>query len=265
MKCTLLLSGVAALLSMSCSTSAEKENIDFATATSEKIFKLDPNSAESPKSEIKLSVLYVKGEGQKAKQINDTISRWLLQIKGVSMQQAVDSFANMRGNNYIKDFKELYLKDKAENAQPGGWYQAHCDLKTRTEQNADTIINYIAEQDTYDGGAHGLFVKSVMNFSTNTGKLVTLDKILLPGYQTRLNEILLNKLLKQTNSQDINELKEKGYLYSMDMCPSQFYLINSNGITFIYNQYEIAPYAVGLTELQLTWDELKDIAKDKKD
>ena len=119
MKCTLLLSGVAALLSMSCSTSAEKENIDFATATSEKIFKLDPNSAESPKSEIKLSVLYVKGEGQKAKQINDTISRWLLQIKGVSMQQAVDSFANMRGNNYIKDFKELYLKDKAENAQPG--------------------------------------------------------------------------------------------------------------------------------------------------
>lgn len=265
MKRILLLSGIAALFAVACSTSVEKENIDFATATSEKTFKLDPQSAESPKSEIKLNVLYVKGEGPKAKMMNDTISQWLLQIKGMSMQQAVDSFVNMRGNNYIRDFKDLYIKDKAENATPGGWYQAHYDLKTRTEQNADTIINYIAEQDTYDGGAHGLFVKSVMNFSTQTGRVVTLDDVLLTGYKTRLNEILLDKLMKKTDTKNIDELKEKGYLYSMDMCPSQFYLINANGITFIYNQYEIAPYAVGLTELQLSWDELKDVAKEQKD
>lgn len=104
-----------------------------------------------------------------------------------------------------------------------------------------------------------------MNFSTKSGKLVTLDNVLLPGYNTRLNEILLEKLLKQTHSNDIDELRSKGYLYSMDMCPSQFYLINSTGITFIYNQYEIAPYAVGITELKLTWDELKDVAKTFKD
>lgn len=265
MKRTLLISAIAALFAMSCSTSVENEKIDFATVTAEKTFKLDEKSAGSPQSEIKLSVLYVKGEGQKAKLMNDTISQWLFNIKGVTMQHAVDSFVNMRGRNYIADFRDLYIKDKASNAEPGGWYQAHYDLKTRTEQNADTIINYIAEQDTYDGGAHGLFIKSVMNFSTKSGKLVTLDNVLLPGYNTRLNEILLEKLLKQTHSNDIGELRTKGYLYSMDMCPSQFYLINSTGITFIYNQYEIAPYAVGITELKLTWDELKDVAKTFKD
>lgn len=265
MKHTLLILGIAALLITSCSTSLNREKIDFATVKAEKTFKLDEKSADSPKSEITLNVLYVKGEGQKAKLMNDTISQWLFNIKGVTMQQAVDSFVTMRGNNYIADFKELYKVDKANNATPGGWYQAHYDLNTRTEQDADTIINYIAEQDTYDGGAHGLFVKSVMNFSTNTGKLVTLDNVLLPGYKTRLNEILLEKLLKHTNSKYIDELRSKGYLYSMDMCPSQFYLINSKGITFIYNQYEIAPYAVGITELKLTWDELKDVAKITKD
>lgn len=265
MKRTLLILGIAALLAVSCSTSVENEKIDFATVTAEKTFKLDEKSANSPQSEIKLSVLYVKGEGQKAKLMNDTISQWLFNIKGVTMQQVVDSFVNMRGKNYVADFKKLYKADKASNATPGGWYQAHYDLKTRTEQDADTIINYVAEQDTYDGGAHGLFIKSVMNFSTKTGKQVTLDNVLLPGYKTRLNEILLEKLLKQTHSKDIDELRRKGYLYSMDMCPSQFYLINSKGITFIYNQYEIAPYAVGITELKLTWDELKDVAKTPKD
>lgn len=264
MKHIILLSGFAAFIATSCSN-VEKERIDFATVTSEKTFKLDTNNVNSPKSEIKLNVLYVKGEWPKAKQINDTISQWLFKIKGIPMQQAVDSFVNMRGKNYIADFAEFYKQEKADNDEPGGWYQAHYDLKTHTEQNADTIINYIAEQDTYDGGAHGLFIKSVMNFSANTGKLVTLDDVLMPGYPTRLNEILLAKLLKHTRSKDIDELKRKGYLYSMDMCPSQFYLINSTGITFIYNQYEIAPYAVGITELQLTWDELKDVAKDKKD
>lgn len=265
MKTTLFISGIAALLITSCSTSVENEKIDFATITAEKTFKLDAPSSTSPKSDIKLDVLYVKGEGQKAKLMNDTISQWLFNIKGVTIHQAVDSFVNMRGKNYIADFTDLYKQDKANNATPGGWYQAHYDLKTHTEQNADTIINYIAEQDTYDGGAHGLFIKSVMNFSTKSGKLVTLDNVLLPGYKTRLNEILLEKLLKQTHSKDTDELRSKGYLYSMDMCPSQFYLINSKGITFIYNQYEIAPYAVGITELKLTWDELKDVAKTTKD
>lgn len=252
----------AAIAFAACTTTPKQENLSFDTATVEKTFKLDEKNANSPKTEIKMNVVFAKGDDARAKLINNAIEEQLFMLKNLSMQQAIDSFANTRGNEYINDFTELYKEVKNEEDK-GAWYQCHYELKTRTEQKADTIVNYIAEQDTYDGGAHGLFIKSVINFSTNSGKQITLKDVLLPGYENKLNEILLDKLIKQTESKDINDLKEKGYLFNMDMAPSQFYIINDEGITFIYNQYEIAPYAVGLTELSLSWDELKEVAPKK--
>jgi len=234
-----------------------KTPLTFSEATVNKTFALSDN-ADSPKSEVKMQVLYAANNDGRAKLINNAIEEEFFMMTNLTMQQAVDSFANGRGNSYRKDFRELYEKDK-NSEERGAWFDNHYDIKTRTEQNADTIVNYIAEIETYEGGAHGLFTKGVINFSTNTGKPVTLTEVLLPGYEKRLNEILLDKLIKQTGSKDINGLKEKGYLYSMDMGPSQYYLINDKGITFIYNQYEIAPYSTGITELNLNWDELEDI------
>lgn len=245
-----------------CSSGAgDGAKLEFGNAAAEKTVRLE-NSETSPKIEISIDIPYAKGDDNRAKLINNAIEEEIFMMKGLTMQQAVDSFVSKRGSDYIADFGAFYKEDKAE-SERSGWYECHYDLNAHTEQNADTIVNYIYELDTYDGGAHGLFTKGVINFSVNTGKQVTLDDVLLPSFKHRLNELLLDKLMKQTESKNIDELREKGYLYSMDMCPSQAYIINDDGITFIYNQYEIAPYAVGITELKMSWSELKDIAPNR--
>ena len=258
MKYNPIVLGCMAMLTACSSVTGNAPKLEFGKATAEKTVRLENNEA-SPKLEISIDMPYAKGDDDRAKLINNAIEEQLFMMTGLPMQQAVEKFVEERGNGYIADFSAFYKEDK-EDGQRSGWYECHYDLKARTEQKADTIVNYIYELDTYDGGAHGLLTKGVLNFSTNTGKKLTLDDVLLQGYEHRLTELLLDKLLKQTASKDINELRAKGYLYSMDMCPSQTYIINDDGITFIYNQYEIAPYAMGMTELQMDWKELNDVA-----
>ena len=57
----------------------------------------------------------------------------------------------------------------------------------------------------------------------------------------------------------MNELKEAGYLYSMEMFASENFILNDETITFVYNPYEIAPYAVGSIELVITYSEVSQI------
>ena len=92
-----------------------------------------------------------------------------------------------------------------------------------------------------------------MNFDTQTGRLLQLRDVFVPGYEQQLNELLLDELLRQTDSKDKDELKKKGYLYSMNMFAPENFILGADAVTFVYNTYEIAPYSVGRTELTLDY------------
>ena len=45
------------------------------------------------------------------------------------------------------------------------------------------------------------------------------------------------------------------------MYPSKNFLLKSDGIDFLYNAYEIAPYVVGVTVLKIPYEALTDVLK----
>jgi hypothetical protein len=100
-----------------------------------------------------------------------------------------------------------------------------------------------------------------MNFDPATGRQLFLSDVFAPGYEHKLNEVLLKVLLEKTAAKDLNELHDKGFLYSMDMFPSENFVLGDDTITFIYNPYEIAPYAAGCTELTIAYTAIDDILK----
>ena len=67
--------------------------------------------------------------------------------------------------------------------------------------------------------------------------------------------------MQVVGASDIQSLRDKGYLYSSDMFVSDNFLLGKDGVTFIYNPYEIAPYEMGITELTLDYDDIEDILK----
>ena len=79
-----------------------------------------------------------------------------------------------------------------------------------------------------------------------------------------MTELLLEKLMDMTDTKSMDELREKGFLFSMEMFPSENFILGSDKITFIYNAYEIAPYAIGRSEIELSYDDVSGILKKRE-
>ena len=120
---------------------------------------------------------------------------------------------------------------------------------------------YIATIDYYEGGAHGTNQQEVMNFEAKTGRLLTLQDIFIDGSEEELNKILLDALIESKGVSSLSDLKQKGYLVSVDIYAPQNFIIGEETITFIYNPSEIAPHTEGATQLIIPYTALEKILK----
>ena len=100
-----------------------------------------------------------------------------------------------------------------------------------------------------------------MNFDKATGRQMALADIFVPGYEQRLNELLLEALQEKTGTKNLDELHEEGYLYSMNIFAPENFVLGDDKLTFIYNPYELADYSKGKIELAIDYDDLEDIMK----
>lgn len=223
------------------------------------------SDTNSPVYDMKLDVKYAKGGSEDMRKIvNDAITAKIFNLHNVDLKAAVDSFVNENSHTYINDMLPLYEEDKRDiDKMP--IYQHEVIINTRTEDGKEGIVTYYINMYNFTGGAHGLEQLLTLNFDKTTGKTITLDDVLVTGYQMRLNELLQKALLEKADCKDINELHDKGYLFSMEMYPSSNFVLGKDGVTFIYNPYEIAPYALGRIELTLSYSTLEPIMKKNKE
>lgn len=250
---------LATLSTLLFSCSSTEETTQFEMATADKTVKLTGDD-NSPLCSVHLELSYAtEANGHKAEIINNIIEKRLLNMQDLTMQQAADSFANVYVANY-KNLLPLYNQD-LDNKKRLEWYNYHYILKTSTEQGYKNASVYHVYLDYYEGGAHGIDQHLTMNLENLTGRQLALSDIFVPGYEQRLSSRLQKALCSYVGVGSLQELKNQGYLYSMDMFPSENFILGEEAITFIYNPYEIAPYEKGSIELTLAYSELDDILK----
>ncbi len=209
---------------------------------------------------MNLNVKYVKGDDQRARNVNNSIEQRLFDMSGMTMQQAVDSFAKCYSEEYVRNMRPMFREEDGDEAHRA-WYEYTYDITTAVEEGRDGCLIYLMTTDVYEGGAHGICQHLVLNFDAETGHVITLDSIMAEGYQYQLEEMLLAELRRQTKTHSLDELHEQGYLMASEIYAPQNYRLEEDGIVFIYNVYEIAPYATGITELTLTYEQLKKILR----
>ena len=248
----------------SCTGIQSESALAFDSITIAKRIPLTCDST-SPSYDINIAVKYVKtGDKQRMDIINDAIAGKIFNTHDMQMSQAIDSFVSSTSRDYLKDMLPLYKEDKRDiDKRP--IYEHATDIKTYIETGKDGIVTYFISTYNFEGGAHGTQQLMTLNFDPVTGKTITLDDVMVPGYKVRLNNILQKSLMKHADCKDINELHDKGYLFSMDMYPSTNFVLGTDAVTFIYNQYEIAPYALGRIMLSIPYDELGNLMKKEKE
>ena len=250
---------VMLLLFSSCGND-DNNAIEFKTISAEKTVNLS-NEELSPKCSVSLKMAYAtEANGHRAEVLNNYVMERLFEMQDVSMETAANQFIEQYTNTYIKNMLPLYNQDRADTTKRS-WYEYHYVITTETQPGSKGKTVYLATIDYYEGGAHGINQLITMNFNTETGQHITLADIFVPGFEHQLNEILLEALKEKVDTPNMADLKEKGYLYSMDMFPSENFILSDNTITFIYNPYEIAPYDLGAIQLTIPYRDLKKILK----
>lgn len=243
-------------LLMGCSHT--EENITFDVATADRTVNLASNEG-SPTCSVHLELSYAtEDNGHKAEIINTILEKRLLNMHDMTMQEAADSFANTYTRSYQSHLFPLYNQDRNDNKKIE-WYNYHYIMKTSVEQGYKNAAVYHVNLDYYEGGAHGISQHLTLNFEQATGRQLMLSDIFVPGYEEKLSTILQKALREYVGVRSVDELKRQGYLYAMDMFPSENFILGEDAITFIYNPYEIASYDKGSIELKIAYGALDDI------
>lgn len=244
---------------MACSTEIE-DTILFDNVTTDKEVKLS-NDEGSPICAVHLQIATASEKnGHKAEIVNRIIQKQLLNMEELTMQQAADSFANTYAVTYIRNLLPLYNQDRADTAKRS-WYEYHYVITSEAHQGSKSTMAFIATIDYYEGGAHGINGRIAMNFDVKTGRQIDLNDFFVPGYESKLTAVLQKALCEKRGAKNLTTLHGMGFLVGMKMYPTSNFILSDETITFIYNPSEIAPYALGETELVIPLSDLTHILR----
>ncbi len=160
---------------------------------------------------------------------------------------------------------ELYQNEKKLRAdfpdRPIMKYELNIQYDKYSSINLDTH-SYIIKTYVFTGGAHGNTTVSTYTFNKNG--IVKIDNILNLENDNalKLTKIIFEKLKKNLGKDfDLNMLQDglglaggTGFDYKTNLAN---FIVNDQGITFIYEQYQVAAYSFGVQEVSFSWEELE--------
>lgn len=160
------------------------------------------------------------------------------------------------GKVFVSDF-DTFHSEFPEGTM--GWYY---NAQVTVEVHNDTLISMSVNNEFFTGGAHGGYGTYFINIDPRTGSDVLLKDILKAGYEPGLNKIGEEIFRKTQEISDTVSLADSGYEFSDGLFKlNSNYGITSEGILFVFNIYEIAPYALGSQEVLIPFERLKDLLR----
>ena len=253
------------LLMISCQTKSKQtveNNILFDSIQVNQIYHLlyNPNN---PNCNLQLSFTFpadfYDNEILKKLQKNFVLSYFGEKYKDLSPNKAIVQYTE----DYLQAYKELELDFKKEQnkKEESNWYSYYEMTSNEIMFNQNEIISYTIYFENYTGGAHGSHTCTNHVINLQTGNLITEEDIFVENYQEDLAQILVNTIAEQREVENIKDLENIGYFSIEEIYPNGNFLINKNGITYTFNEYEIAAYVVGMTQVFLPFNEISFLLK----
>jgi len=160
------------------------------------------------------------------------------------------------GKTFIANFEKT--KKQFPDEAMGWSYRASVDVAIAT----DTLVSLVAHNVFYTGGAHGGYGTYFVNINPATGKSITLVDVLKPGFDEELRKAGEMAFRKALQMSDTTSYSEQGLEFENDKFQlNDNYGFNAEGITFVFNAYEVASYAAGSKEFVIPYEKIKNELK----
>ena len=182
--------------------------------------------------------------------------------ENLSPEEATAKYTEDYLNN-SKDLEDEYKAEvaKADETPVGAWFSYFEMSSDDIAYNKNDILSYTVNFENYTGGAHGAHSFTNHVIDMKTGNLIKEDDIFIEGFQEDLAQILIDRIAKQNTVENPKELENIGFFSIDEIFPNGNFLIDDNGITYTFNEYEIAAYVVGATNVHLPYEEIQYLLK----
>ena len=235
---------IMCLFFISCTTKTEFKTVNY-SKSSAKDCNDDYNCAS-----INLTVLEAQNGNATSDSINKAIFKTVRNSVFVGENPKEIKTYNDLTHSFITLFTELKTELKQDSIP--SW---EATVKTKVGYQSSKVINIVVDYYLFTGGAHGYGAVNSLLFDPKTGKILTKTKLFSDA-----GKILSLAEAKFRNQQKIPQntsFTDAGYFFDKNIfiLPKNI-LFTKKGLTLHYNQYEIASYANGPIEIELSFDEI---------
>lgn len=177
--------------------------------------------------------------------INEYVQRHLVLDSGAT------SIEDM-GKKFIGEYDKLY--DGLDYKWP--WYQ---DKRDSVAVQTKSYIGFSTHFESYTGGAHGVHYIYYNNYSINQNRELSINDIVVAEFQTSLTQIAEDIFRKQEGMSETHSLKDDYFFNEGIFSLPDNFILQKDGILFLYNIYEIKAYVFGSTKLFIPYTSISDI------
>lgn len=200
--------------------------------------------------QIKFDFDTLSGEGNLAESLATVLRDSVLCMQGYStIEETMAALADSMQNEWKQEIAEMYEPESEYKETLQYYYTIE---GKPVENKREDILSYQANTTCYLGGAHGSYVVQYFNFDKKSGKLLTIGDIVPSEKELPVLMAMEEQLCKDWEAKDLEELQEKtGITMLGDLYLTNNFLVDGDSIIFLFNQYEIAPYAAGLISVTI--------------
>lgn len=220
------------------------------------------NDSTKPGCNIKIAFIYpnAASENIPLKSIQTLFTEKIFgeDFKNASPEEATDEYIK----HYINDFKNFISLTENKNDQDENiymdetGYSYYIKLNNNLVYNKNGFISFTVESVSYEGGAHNS--KSIYGYvyDINSHKLITESDFGGQNYETNIARILSEKIAESNGVKNIKDLENLGYNSIADIKPNNNFTFDDKGITYYFNENEIAATMVGINSVFIPYEEL---------
>lgn len=237
----------AALAMVSCSRNPEPVSINVSETAA-----LAQGREDSLRIDISAQYPGFKADSKTGLEITSAITEMLFGEDYMSMEP--DAAATAYTDSLIAEYRAENIPMLGTEEAAGVLMSWEDVTEGKIVYSKDNILSYVADKYTYRGGAHGMSSRYACNFDLRTGKQISEEDFFRKGYDGTLTSLLTSHLKESLASPEDMDM-----LFVEEIEPNGNFYLCEKGVTYIYNHYEIAPYSMGIIEVTVPWEELKDL------
>ena len=179
-----------------------------------------------------------------------------------SPREAVSQYAA----NYLNDFKKRETDFESDVEEHGSepndeWYSSYEILGDSIYYNQNDLLSMVVSKEYDTGGAHDAHYYTNRVFDLKTGERITEAEIFVEDYQDDLAKIIVDAIALCNNVDKASDLENIGFFNINEIYPNKNFYVDDIGITYTFNEYEIAAYVVGATSVRIPYEKIRHLLR----